>query len=205
MSRFDEAAKEWDSSDRRQMMAMDIAKAIIETQPLSKSMRLLDFGAGTGLLTRHLCTHVGHISALDLSKEMLNQLEANCSSWGPCDIDIIHADIIGYTPDEGYDGIVSSMSMHHIENIDRLFETFASILKPNGFIAIADLEPEDGTFHEHGNEGVFHFGFEEAHLRQMAHLHGLEQLTFQTVHTVHNESGKHYNIFLLHALKPNDQ
>lgn len=201
MSRFDKAAKEWDSSERRQTMALDIAKAIIATQPLSQNMRLLDFGAGTGLLTKHLCPYVGHITALDFSREMLKQLEVNCSDWGACDIETVHSDILEFAPEQSYDGIVSSMSMHHIEDIDRLFQTFAKILNPNGFIAIADLETEDGTFHEHGNEGVYHFGFEEEMLQRITAKYGFAELTFQTVHTVQRESGQKYNIFLVHSLK----
>ncbi len=201
MSRFDKAAKEWDSSERRQTMALDIANAIIATQPLSQRMRLLDFGAGTGLLTRHLCPYVGHITALDFSKEMLKQLEANCSEWGDCAIETVHSDILEFAPAQGYDGIVSSMSMHHIEDLERLFETFAKVLNPDGFIAIADLEVEDGTFHEDGNEGVYHFGFEEKVLQSITARYGFEELTFQTVHTVQRESGQSYNIFLVHSLK----
>ncbi len=201
MSRFDKVAKEWDSSERRQAMAADIANAIFKTQPLAKTMRLLDFGAGTGLLSKHLCSSVGHITALDISKEMLKQLEANRSTWGPCEVETVHSDITKFKTTLNYNGIVSSMSMHHIENIDLLFETFARVLSPNGFIAIADLELEDGTFHEDGNEGVFHFGFEEETLRQTAEKYGFTTPSFQTVHCVEKEENKAYNIFLMHAFK----
>lgn len=199
MSRFDKAAKEWDSSTLRQMLASDIAKGIIAAHPLTKEMRILDFGAGTGLLSRHLCDHIGHLTALDISEGMLAQLKENAPSWGGCDIETIHTDIVGHTPLQPYDGIVSSMSMHHIEDIDRLFQTFAAILKPNGFIAIADLELEDGTFHSDGNEGVYHFGFSEEKLREIAQKHGFGSVSFQTVHRVRREGDKEFPIFLMNA------
>lgn len=201
MSRFDKVAKEWDSSERRQMLALDIAEAIKETQLLSNEMKLLDFGAGTGLLSKHLCSKVGHITALDISKEMLKQLQENAKSWDSCDIDTVHQDILDFMPTERYDGVVSSMSMHHVEDIDRLFQTFADILKPKGFVAIADLESEDGSFHDHGNEGVFHFGFDEETLTQTAKKHGFNTISFQTVHIAQKEDKREYEIFLMNAQK----
>ncbi|MDA3945894.1 MAG: class I SAM-dependent methyltransferase [Helicobacteraceae bacterium] len=199
MSRFDKAAKEWDGSQLRQMLAFDIAKGIIESHPLTKEMKILDFGAGTGLLSKHLCAQVGHLTALDISKGMLEQLKENASAWDTCDVETVHKDILDYTPTEPFDGVVSSMSMHHIEDIDRLFQTFATILKPKGFIAIADLEVEDGSFHEYENEGVYHFGFEEEALTQIARKHGFTSVSFQTVHCVRKEDNREYQIFLMNA------
>ncbi len=199
MSRFDKAAKEWDSSQLRQMLASDIAKGILDSHPLTREMRLLDFGAGTGLLSQHLCSHIGHLTALDISEGMLAQLKENATSWDGCDVETVHTDIVGYTPPKPYDGIISSMSMHHVEDIDRLFQTFAAILKPQGFIAIADLELEDGTFHSDGNEGVYHFGFEEEVLTKIAQKHGFGSVSFQTVHRVQREGNKAFPIFLMNA------
>ncbi len=201
MSRFDKVAKEWDSSQRRQELAFNIAEAIIHTHLLSKSMHLLDFGAGTGLLSRHLYAHVNRITALDFSKEMLKKLEENAKSWEGSDIETVHSDILHFNSNEQFDGIVSSMSMHHIEDIDALFQKFSALLKHRGFIAIADLESEDGSFHDHGNEGVFHFGFDEMTLTVIAKKYGFEAITFQRVHTVEKENNNTYPIFLISAVK----
>lgn len=58
---------------------------------------------------------------------------------------------------ERFDGIISAMALHHIKDTQHLLRTFTSHLHPGGFIALADLDREDGSFHTHGNEGVFHF------------------------------------------------
>lgn len=199
MSRFDKAAKEWDSSTLRQMLASDIAEGIIASHPLEKTMHLLDFGAGTGLLSKYLAPRIGRLTALDISGGMLEQLQENAASWEGCAVDTVLENILDYRPSERFDGVVSSMSMHHVDDIDRLFETLAAILKPGGFIAIADLEPEDGTFHSDGNEGVHHFGFAEETLTAIAHKHGFSSVAFQTVHRVERDDDKVFPIFLMSA------
>jgi len=65
-----------------------------------------------------------------------------------------------------YHLIVSSMTLHHIKNIDPLLEQFYSILLSSGQLAIADLDLDNGQFHSN-NEGVFHFGFDRKELHRM--------------------------------------
>jgi len=72
---FDERAKTWDSSERRQALAEAVANAIKSSVTLNSSMHLLDIGAGTGLLTRRILPYVNKITALDTSAGMLEELE----------------------------------------------------------------------------------------------------------------------------------
>jgi len=201
MSRFDKAAKTWDQSDRRQIMAAEIAAVIHNNIHLDTSMQLLDFGAGTGLLTQHLADHVAKITAVDLSSEMLKVLQQRAEHWGTGKVETIHTDILKYQSTQHYDGIVSSMSMHHIQDLNALFKKFSSLLRPGGFIAIADLDTEDGSFHEDGNDGVFHFGFEQTDLTLLAQENGFEKISFREAHRIKKASGNAYTLFLMTAYK----
>ncbi|WP_300361772.1 class I SAM-dependent methyltransferase [Hydrogenimonas sp.] len=198
---FDVRAGTWDASDRRQALAEAVAQAIRERFDLESSMHLLDIGAGTGLLTRRLLPFVGKMSAVDTSAGMLERLRENLADSDDR-VTIYHTDIVGFDNPEPFDGIVSSMTIHHIEDTKMLFEKLHAMLKPGGFIALADLAPEDGTFHDHGNEGVFHFGFEEASLKKIAEDAGFESLAYRIVHTVDKGAKGTYDIFLLTATKP---
>jgi cyclopropane fatty-acyl-phospholipid synthase-like methyltransferase len=162
IERFNNEAKEWDKLDRRVINAKNIAKVIKENIVLKKDMHIMDFGAGTGLLSGFLSDSVGWITAVDNSKGMIDEF---LKKDFPCKKDVL---LIDYTKDElnkKFDGIVSSMTIHHIKDIDVLFKKFYYDLKSGGFIAIADLSKEDGTFHS-SNEGVFHFGFYFEDLRK---------------------------------------
>ena len=201
MSRFDQKAKEWDGSERRRELASNIAMTIIKNVPLSKEMDLLDFGAGTGLMTRHLTPFVKTITALDFSSEMLKKLEENAKTWGGVKVSTVHSDILKYESDVQFDGIISSMSMHHIEDLEALFQKFYTLLKREGFVAIADLEKEDGSFHDDGNEGVHHYGFEQRDLIAVAQEKGFKDITFAHAYTVEKKSTKQYPTFLMTAYK----
>ncbi|BDY11792.1 class I SAM-dependent DNA methyltransferase [Hydrogenimonas cancrithermarum] len=194
---FDQRAKTWDASDRRQALAEAVSNAIRTQTSLEKSMHLLDIGAGTGLLTRRLMPYVSRVTGVDTSAGMLEELR---KIEGP--VDTVEIDIMAYRPESSFDGIVSSMTLHHIENTEGLFRHLHGLLKPGGFIALADLAPEDGSFHDHGNEGVHHFGFDEKTLLLLSEKAGFIQPTCRIVHTVSKEGGRTYDIFLLYAIKP---
>ncbi|WP_457596547.1 class I SAM-dependent methyltransferase [Hydrogenimonas sp.] len=197
---FDERAQDWDASGRRQALAEAVYRAIVSRISLREGMRLLDFGAGTGLLTRRLLPHVGHITAVDTSEGMLRKLrEAVGEESG---VETRKMDILDYRPGHRFDGIVSSMTMHHIEKTDALLRHLHGLLVPGGFLAVADLAPEDGSFHDHGNEGVHHFGFDEATLLETAQRVGFDDISYTIIHTVTKEPDRHYPIFLLTATRP---
>ncbi|ADV46382.1 class I SAM-dependent methyltransferase [Nitratifractor salsuginis] len=191
---FDKRAENWDALDRRQALAETVARVIIQKIDLNPSMHLLDLGAGTGLLARRLAPYVGKVVAVDTSSGMLQKL----SEVAP-EIERVHSDILSYRPEEKFDGIVSSMTLHHIEDTQLLMRHLRSLLKEDGFIALADLAPEKGDFHDGGNEGVYHFGFDEATLSEAARKAGFGNVSYELVHTVNKGEGREYDIFLLTA------
>ncbi|CAB9502739.1 Methyltransferase [Seminavis robusta] len=61
-----------------ELRVQGIAAAIVKHAPnsLNKNTKLMDFGAGTGLLTKYLAPHVGHVTAVDVSPSMLEQFRS---------------------------------------------------------------------------------------------------------------------------------
>ncbi|NOZ01441.1 MAG: methyltransferase domain-containing protein [Deltaproteobacteria bacterium] len=199
-SRFDEAAGTWDASARRRELAGAIGKAIEAAIALDQDMDLLDVGAGTGLLTGGICARVRSITALDDSGGMIDELREKSRNWSGCRVVPIKADIMTFRTDQRFHGIVSSMTMHHIRDTDAFFVKLASLLEPGGFVAIADLADDDGTFHEHGNEGVCHFGFPREDLDRVARGAGFTGCCWEVVHTIRKEGrGRSYDVFLFTA------
>lgn len=196
--RFNQAAEGWDNGEIRQNIAQSVFQTIASRIALLNSMNIMDFGAGTGLLSFKIAPMVHSVTGVDLSEKMLEQITAKNS-------DSIHVravcqDIVSNPLHEQFHGIVSSMAMHHVEDTAALFETFYAHLKRDGFIAIADLEAEDGSFHTHGNEGVHHFGFERDSLRKMIEKAGFENVRFHHAYTVQKEI-QNYPIFVVTAIK----
>ncbi len=198
MSHFDAVAHEWDRGDTRQRIAEATARAVFENIPLQNGMDLLDFGAGTGLLSFRLLPRVRSVTAVDLSEKMLEVLRAKRA---PGDrIETITQDILEQPLDRRFDGIVSSMAMHHVPDTAALMRTFYKHLNPGGFLAVADLDEEDGTFHSRGNDGVHHFGFDREALRTVTAEAGFRDIGFTTVLNIEKPYGT-YPVFLLNARK----
>jgi ubiquinone/menaquinone biosynthesis C-methylase UbiE len=83
MNHFDSKAAEWDDNPGRVENAREIAAAIKNAIPFSKTMSALEFGCGTGLISRELLPMIvcpeqgrrGNILAIDLSPGMIEQLQ----------------------------------------------------------------------------------------------------------------------------------
>ena len=69
-SDFDDKAKTWDDDPAKVDRAKVVAEAIRETVPLHTSTRLLEYGAGTGLVSQSLAGHVGSVTLAEPSAGM---------------------------------------------------------------------------------------------------------------------------------------
>ncbi|HKK05289.1 MAG TPA: class I SAM-dependent methyltransferase [Gammaproteobacteria bacterium] len=195
---FAEKAQDWDQSEMRTQLAAGIGSAVLERVDFHPNMAVMDFGAGTGLISGQVASKVGKITAVDVSESMLEQLAAKPELQGK--VRTVCQDITEQPLDEEFDVIVSAMAMHHVENTDKLAKTFAEHLKPGGEVALADLDKEDGSFHPAGTEGVYHSGFDREAMKSILENNGFGNIEFVTAHTVNKETGN-YPIFLVTARK----
>jgi len=194
---FEEKAKTWDKGDVQTSTAHAIAVAIKNTIELNKNMDILDFGVGTGLLGFEIAKEVKKVHGVDISAKMLEKLEQKNTSQ--LSITPYCQDIIKNPLNMKFDGLISSMALHHIENLKGFFNTIYKNINAKGFIAIADLEKEDGTFHS-DNTGVFHFGFDEEELYNVVKECGFSDISFKRITKIEKPQ-KEFGIFLMTAIK----
>jgi len=161
-------------------------------------MKLMDFGAGTGLLSYFVAPFVFKITAVDNSPSMLLEFKNKCNEF-VCETEIVEKDLSIETLNEKFDGIISSMTIHHLEDILALFRKFYAMLDDGGFIAIADLDAEDGSFHS-DNAGVFHYGFDREALEAIAEEAGFKNVQFDLASTI-NKPQATFTVFLMTAVK----
>ena len=195
---FADKSKSWDMSSKRVQNAKSIAELIVKKVALSSDMRVMDFGAGTGLLSYFIAPQVDTIVAVDNSPSMLEKFKEKASLFAS-KTEIVEIDLSTKTINDSFDGVISSMTIHHLEDIKQLFEKLYKMLNIGGFIAIADLNREDGTFHS-DNEGVFHFGFEQEALEKIAQEVGFINIEFELASTI-RKPNQTFTIFLMTALK----
>ena len=205
-SRFDEAAATWDEQPARVALARDIAKAVLVQVPVRSSMTAVDYGCGTGLLTLALRPALRRIIGVDSSSGMLAKLQEKIQTAGVTDVETRLLDLEAQPPadDVAADLIVSAMTLHHIADLPKLLRAFHQWLRPGGCLALADLDTEDGSFHQDA-AGVHHFGVDRNWLAAQLMELGLRDVRAATVHVIERPDGagslKRYPVFLVSAHK----
>ena len=195
---FSEKAKDWDVNEMVLALSNGIGGSLKEKVKLNEQMQVLDFGAGTGLLTSHVAPDVAKVTAVDVSESMLEQLLAKEALKDQ--VETVCQDIVHHPLGRTFDLIISAMAMHHVEDTEQMLKSFAAHLKPGAKVALADLDKEDGTFHPEGIEGVFHDGFEREAFQMKLERSGFKDVRFTTAHTV-DKGEKQYPVFLVVATK----
>ncbi len=191
---FEHKAGNYEQDKDRVTNVENIANSILNNVHFDKGMNIMDFGSGTCLLLERIAPFVGKITAVDISESMNNELESKRANLG-CKLEIVEMDLTKSKLDKKFDGIMSSMTMHHIKDIKTMFIDFYSLLNENGFIAIADLDLEDGSFHTE-DTGVFHFGFDRKIFLNAAVAAGFKNVKITTASIDHKPQGE-YPVFLL--------
>ncbi len=199
---FDQHAAGWDTPGRT-ALACSVAAEMRKRISLDDSMTLLDFGAGTGLLSLDLLDDAGKVIALDESAEMLAFLREKAGNRPG--IETIAGDYReGVLDGIRVDGIVSSMVLHHVEDTGVLLKKLAGLLSPGGFIALADLEEEDGGFHK-DSSGVYHRGFNREKLKKLLLESHFTDIAFYRVTEITKKqkdgSDRVYGVFLVTGVK----
>jgi len=206
---FDREAAFWDEEPGRVHLAEDVAEAIVREVPLDREMDCLDFGCGTGLLTLLLAPWVGTVTAVDSSPGMLAALNGKIVRLGWTGVKTRLADLDGGdSPGGPYHLAASSMTLHHIRDVPSLLLRVHAALHPGGWIAVADLDADEGRFHS-DNQGVFHFGFERSSLAGDFAAAGFRSVRTVTAARVPKRTKegdiREFTIFLMTGKKPAEQ
>ena len=205
MTNFDERAKDWDSDPKKVERARVVAEAIRRAVPLSNEIKALEYGCGTGLLSFALQSDLGEITLADTSQGMLDVLREKIAGAGVTNMHPVRLDLASDPlPAERYDLTYSLMTLHHIHDANGMLVKFHDLLTPNGYLLVADLDKEDGTFHTDGTTDV-HLGFDRDALRKTVEEIGFENVTFSTAYEIKKKIGneeKTFPVFLMIAQKP---
>jgi ubiquinone/menaquinone biosynthesis C-methylase UbiE len=204
MTNFDERAKDWDSDPDKVERARVVANAIRNAIPLSEEMKALEYGCGTGLLSFALQSDLGQITLADTSQGMLNVLSEKITTAGVTNMHPIRLDLSSDPlPSERYDLTYSLMTLHHIHDVKNMLVKFRDLLVPKGYLLVADLDKEDGSFHTDGTSDV-HLGFDRDELQKMVETAGFGNVIFSTAYEIKKKieyQEKTFPIFLMSAQK----
>lgn len=204
--RFNEAARNWDEDTGHLERATKLAA---EIRPLVRQHELrsaLDYGAGTGLLSFLLAGDLQRITLMDTSSGMLQEARRKIKDNGLGNkMKTVQANLLEDAHEESYDLIYILMTLHHILDTRAILEAFFQHLNPGGWLCIADLDEEDGSFHAEFPDFDGHNGFNQGDLRII-----LQDIGFRNVQSgffyeeieEKEEGSRAYPLFLMKGRKP---
>ena len=195
MSSFDERAATWDDEAKTER-ARAVASAIRRAVPLAGSTRVLEYGAGTGLVSQALAGSVGPLTLADPSTGMRDVMHAKVATGAlPADTRVWDLDLsVADLPGDRFDLIVSVMTLHHILDLAPVLDGFARLLDVGGRLCVVDLVKEDGSFHR-GLEFDGHHGFDTGDLSARLGSAGFTGVRVEQVYDVVKD-GATYPLFL---------
>lgn len=186
---FDDKSATWDTDPRHIERAKVVAQTIRSEVPLSKSMRTLEYGAGTGLVSEELQNDVGPITLADTSTGMRQVIASKVAQGRLPDVKIADFDLgAAELPDDRFELIVTVLTLHHMADLNKALDGLHSLLEPGGRLCVVDLDKEDGSFHGDGFGG--HHGFDRNELSGQLRSAGFDDVRMIDCHYIDREDGR---------------
>jgi tRNA (cmo5U34)-methyltransferase len=202
MNEFDQKAQEWDKNRMHLERTLAVAAKLQKMVVLKPTMKAMEFGAGTGLLSFQLKNRFSEITLMDSSREMLKMAEqkmetSDHSKFKTLFLDLEHEDYRG----DPFNIIYSQMVLHHVKDTFAIIRKFYNLLTRRGVLAIADLYEEDGSFHDADVD--VHKGFDPKELLAILLQQGFHDINIEPCFIIRKEvfadKIKEYPVFLMTA------
>jgi ubiquinone/menaquinone biosynthesis C-methylase UbiE len=158
VTRDEEAAATWDGrvDSWEGVAASDAFQAlrdrICDLAAPAPTDRVVDLGAGTGLLALALAPRVAQVTAVDVSEAMVVRLREKAEAAGLANVEAVVADLRTLPlPDASVDLVVSNYAFHHLDDAGKELALAEArrVLVPGGRMVVCDmmfslsLEPRD--------------------------------------------------------------
>jgi 2-polyprenyl-3-methyl-5-hydroxy-6-metoxy-1,4-benzoquinol methylase len=205
MNDFDLKAGTWDQNPIIWERAEAIANEIKRLIPLNKQMTALEFGAGTGVTSFILKDSLKEITLMDNSSEMVKMMDNKIKISGVKNLKTLNFNLErSDLENEKFDFIFNQMVLHHIDDVEKIIKKFHNLINPGGYLAIADLYAEDGSFHGVGFTG--HNGFDIEKLSSWIKKQGFTGISHRKCYTINKKISETvtqpFDVFLIIAQRP---
>lgn len=114
----------------------NLLKSLLSETTCQLVPRVLDFGAGTGNLTRQLLKFGAYVVAADVSEGILSELRLLTGRQSRLETMVLNGrDLAGLNSDS-FDMVATYSVLHHVPNYLAIVDEFVRVVKPGGIIYI---------------------------------------------------------------------
>jgi tRNA (cmo5U34)-methyltransferase len=203
MSEFDIKAADWDKNPIHWKISEAVVKELKRLIPLNKEMIALEYGAGTGITSLLLKDTVKEITLMDNSSEMVKVMNTKIEFAKAKNLKALNFNLELSDYKEGkFDLIFAQLVLHHIIDYITIIDRFAQMLNPSGYLVIADLYKENGSFHGKGFIG--HNGFDPENLSEILRMNKFQDIGYFKCFTIDKNTSdietKKFDMFLMTAI-----
>ena len=163
---FDKVAKEW-NTPKRNSASEEIKEIILNRlegeRDLSK-IKVLEIGAGNGILAMLLSKHFYKIDCVDSSLGMREEFLKNKGEFSADNVFIYDESFLDNIT-EKYDFIYSHRVFHHIADVESELKLLKKLITPKGKFYLMDFCTIPAEFHKDFPDFDGHNGFSEEEIR----------------------------------------
>ena len=202
---FDIQVQVWDKDPKKIERAKVVAREIINFIQPNQKLSAFEFGCGTGLLSFELKDSFNRITLADNAEEMIKVLKEKIQVAGIKNFDPLLIELLGEDINLPMQDVVYTlMALHHIPDINSILKTFNSIITENGYLCIADLVKEDGSYHAHESNFNEQNGFDRKELTEVLLNNNFNVVFYNVCYVIErlvDNEVKRYPLFLMISKK----
>lgn len=110
----------------------------LKRQPKYPSLKVLDVGCGTGVLTNAMANHAKHITAIDQSGVSIRTAKKYTKKKN---ITFQCESIEDFLIEDNFDAVIANMTFHSVENIETALKSIYTSLRPKGVLIFSLPHP----------------------------------------------------------------
>ncbi|KAL1588288.1 hypothetical protein WHR41_02844 [Cladosporium halotolerans] len=140
---------EWRTAENSAPYLLPTLQSLAETNP---SLTLLDVGAGSGTITTSLAKYIpqGHITAIDLSPDILSRAASHAASVNATNITFQPASVYELAQTFGpaaFDVVHAHQVLCHLDAPVQALAQMLAVVKPGGVVAVREIDMRVWSFH----------------------------------------------------------